>query len=567
MGIFISMYIAMPVVVLFSLLFPKDKRNGFICIGCFLILWLIQALRDVSIGIDLESYIPFFENSPSRGVFDYYNNNFEKGYQLFNSLIAIYLTDNPNVFLAIVSTCTLIPVSVIFYRYSRNVFISFTVYSALILYHFSFSGLRQALAIGIIVISYYFIVDRKPLWFTISVILAMFFHSSAVFFIVAYPLCNWIKMSNKQYLFIAIIAIVCLFFLRPLAESLMLVFFPEGRYAGYLSHEVTMSYNFMILLLVVFLMTFLARGINIERYRILLQNGDSYFMLELALDIKRQTKAKLMVFNTEGYYLFKHNYYSADTGFWNKSLFKIYKRLYNGWFRKLMKNVSYSIYGNELLKADCDIAFNTDKSDVIYTSSELVFDRAKFENKIPTFSYLGNLGLDRHKSLIEIGEMLQFINCNYYLDVYGQSPNNEIRDCLLSSKGIRFQGLVEYEKVKEIIRKSDILFHVENQANKWLVELKYAFSAKIADSIASGKLFILYASDSIACAKYILDSKAGAYVRNKDELIEVLTTVISVKAYRDKILDNAEKVALENHNKDNNSKRMHALVCNVVLNS
>lgn len=300
---------------------------------------------------------------------------------------------------------------------------------------------------------------------------------------------------------------------------------------------------------------------------IMLQNGDSYFMLELALDIKRQTKAKLMVFNTEGYYLFKHNYYSADTGFWDKSLFKIYKRLYNGWFRKLMKNVSYSIYGNELLKADYDIAFNTDKSDVIYTSSELVFDRAKFENKIPTFSYLGNLGLDRHKSLIEIGEMLQFINCNYYLDVYGQSPNNEIRDCLLSSKGIRFQGLVEYEKVKEIIRKSDILFHVENQANKWLVELKYAFSTKIADSIASGKLFILYASDSIACAKYILDSKAGAYVRNKDELIEVLTTVISVKAYRDKILDNAEKVALENHNKDNNSKRMHALVCNVVLNS
>lgn len=270
MGIFISMYIAMPVVVLFSLLFPKDKRNGFICIGCFLIIWLIQALRDVSIGIDLESYIPFFENSPSRGVFDYYNNNFEKGYQLFNSLIALYLTDNPNVFLAIVSACTLIPVSVIFYRYSRNVFISFTVYSALILYHFSFSGLRQALAIGIIAISYYFIVDRKPLWFTISVILAMFFHSSAVFFIVAYPLCNWIKMSNKQYLFIAIIAIVCLFFLRPLAESLMLVFFPEGRYAGYLSHEVTMSYNFMILLLVVFLMTFLARGINIERYRILL---------------------------------------------------------------------------------------------------------------------------------------------------------------------------------------------------------------------------------------------------------------------------------------------------------
>lgn len=56
---------------------------------------------------------------------------------------------------------------------------------------------------GFIIMSYKYLVNRKVLKFVFFVLLlASLFHSSALFFIVAYPVCRLIKFGLKNYLFI-----------------------------------------------------------------------------------------------------------------------------------------------------------------------------------------------------------------------------------------------------------------------------------------------------------------------------------------------------------------------------
>ncbi|WP_173003988.1 EpsG family protein [Lactobacillus helveticus] len=62
--------------------------------------------------------------------------------------------------------------------------------------------LRQVFAMGFIIMSYKYLVNRKVLKFVFFVLLASLFHSSALFFIVAYPVCRLIKFGLKNYLFI-----------------------------------------------------------------------------------------------------------------------------------------------------------------------------------------------------------------------------------------------------------------------------------------------------------------------------------------------------------------------------
>lgn len=46
---------------------------------------------------------------------------------------------------------------------------------------------------------------------------------------------------------------------------------------------------------------------------VLLQSSDSAFMLDIALKVSKKRRIPLMVFNTEGYYFFKHNYFHKGT--------------------------------------------------------------------------------------------------------------------------------------------------------------------------------------------------------------------------------------------------------------
>lgn len=254
MGAFICLFIVLAMTL--SINTSTDSGRKKCCIICGLVLWSLLAFKDISIGIDSAvAYLPFFENT-NVGLSSLFElrfiNNFEPGYQIFNNIIH-FITQDSNIFLMIVATVIVSPIVIFVYRHSKTPTLSFFIYAGLILYHFSFSGLRQALAISICVIALEFLLSEKKYIFFALVLLASTFHSSAIFFGILYFLRN-IRLTRSISILVIFGGVFVVLNLKTVLGSLLDVVFSDGRYDGYLSESVAASYNLMLIYALVFIM-------------------------------------------------------------------------------------------------------------------------------------------------------------------------------------------------------------------------------------------------------------------------------------------------------------------------
>lgn len=294
--------------------------------------------------------------------------------------------------------------------------------------------------------------------------------------------------------------------------------------------------------------------------QLVFQLGDSIFMFNIALDIATSRNIPLIIYNTEGYYFFPRNWHQKSLG--DDLLFKLYRRVYRKRVEAMMQVASHCIHLNDKLKDDYDKAFNV-QSSVIYNSYSVSKSKELlFSTNTPRISYLGNLGLDRDSALIEIGAVLQEINSDYYIDIYGRA-DEIMQQRFKTAPGVNYMGLVSYEEVKDIISQSDILFHVETDRGYYERQLQYAFTTKIADSLASGRCFVVYAPKQLACSQYVIKNNCGWVATNKKELRAAFHSVINDDELRIAIINKALEVAYQNHNLTQNASKFQEILLSI----
>lgn len=298
---------------------------------------------------------------------------------------------------------------------------------------------------------------------------------------------------------------------------------------------------------------------------VLLQAGDNAFLLRLATATAIKYKIPLIIYNTECYY-FKNKNYLKRSGIasifypWFHSQFK--KE-----FARTMRTASCVVYNCELLKYDYDKQFNC-PSYVVYNSSNIITgDKQGIKNDNLVVSYLGNLGVGRHEPLIEIAQVLNRINPNYKLDIYGKIPSDKIREVFSTCTAIDYKGFLPYKDVIAVMNKSDILIHAENFSKFYREDLKYAFSTKIADCLKTGTCFFNYAPEELASTQYLIKNNAACVVTENSKLEEMLRRLISDNEFRGGFIANALQLAEKNHNSEKNGKFMMELITKVVYES
>jgi glycosyltransferase involved in cell wall biosynthesis len=288
---------------------------------------------------------------------------------------------------------------------------------------------------------------------------------------------------------------------------------------------------------------------------ILFQAGDSAFMSDIARKLSIKYKIPLILFNSEDYYL-KDKMSSSP-------LFYIQRFLLKRSFEKLMDQSRFVIYSCDLLKNDFDRIFST-PSEVLLTVSNITPKSFKKKNTIPVISYLGNVGVDRWESIVEVGKALQKINVDYYVDVYTQYLPLEAKNIFNEKNGIRYKGAISYNKVVEVMHSSDLLLHAESfsEFRKW--DLKHAFSTKIADSLSCGTCLFTYGPEEIASVKYLKENSASCVVTDKESLESTLKLIISNESLRSKYIEKALKLAKERHSAEVNSRIFEKIIRDVV---
>lgn len=298
---------------------------------------------------------------------------------------------------------------------------------------------------------------------------------------------------------------------------------------------------------------------------ILFQAGDSAFPYILTLRIARKFNIPYIIYNSENYYFKKYDYFRSK-GF-SKLIYPLYHTYFKSKFKKTIKKASLSIYNSEDLKNDYLNEFNL-PSEYVYTATELETKiYPKKNNNPPVISYLGNLGVGRAEVLIEIANAISKIDKNIYLDIYGSIPNEEIKNKIMTNKSVRFNGFISYNKVIDVMRTSDILIHAENFKPFYKEGLKRAFSTKIADYLASGTCFLLYAPEDLTCTKYLRTNKVAHVISDSSFLYQNLLDVIKDNNFRTKYLNNALNIVNKNHDFKKNAKKFQDLILKVIRNS
>lgn len=221
---------------------PKDS----VIMVFFIFFFALLALRREDVGVDIKQYVRYFKyarNYSFGGYLGSFSN--ERGFYALTKIISIF-TDNARWFLVVMAVITVFPLMHFYSRESEHPMLTIAFFLISPLFAMLFSGLRQSIAIAMVVPAYYLLKRRKLLWFILVVAFASLFHQSAWIFLLLYPV-YYMKWSRKVLL--VILPILVLIYLFNAKIYLALATLWGDEYSVYA--EVSETGAFMLLLLFV----------------------------------------------------------------------------------------------------------------------------------------------------------------------------------------------------------------------------------------------------------------------------------------------------------------------------
>ncbi len=215
---------AIYIVIWLLLLFLSYWRNNnAILWASILVLSIIAGLRADTVGTDTFTYREIFD-----GISSGIRLGIEPGWFLLNKAIS-WVGGGYQFLLWVVSILTLFPVSLVIIKESPNKQFSLFAYYSLYFYLNSFNGMRQFMAISIILLAYTILIKGKYWRFILLVLLASMFHFSALIALVALFI-RKIKITSTRLT----IALALSFIMGMIITNDLLTLF-AGKYAVYLA--------------------------------------------------------------------------------------------------------------------------------------------------------------------------------------------------------------------------------------------------------------------------------------------------------------------------------------------
>lgn len=241
---------------LIKLILPKNKScNIFLIFLASMLLFLISSFRSISFGTDTIGYVNSYILLGYRNLSDLWLNFITNtGKDPFFYLVSkiVNLTGaSYQIWLAAIAGIFSYSIAKLIDKYSEEPYLSFVSLISLGYFYFSLTGLRQTMALSFIVLSYNYLRERKLIAFVTLVIMGSLFHSTAIIFLIAYPISN-IKVGWKQTLGILMLFIGVYFFKNQVREIISYFNIIEV-YQSYNEREVALSFSGFIIQLFIYL--------------------------------------------------------------------------------------------------------------------------------------------------------------------------------------------------------------------------------------------------------------------------------------------------------------------------
>ncbi|MFA6866191.1 MAG: EpsG family protein [Clostridia bacterium] len=196
----------------------------------------IQCMRGMTVGIDLVNYnklmfVPISKMNLVELVAFIKKGYYETGFVIFNKIMSIICFNNWQLYLCSIAIIVNVIIAWFIYKYSDNPLLSYLIYMGIGLYIFSFSALRQIMAIAFTIVAFDRIYRKKYIRFFIWVFIAFLFHKSAIVFGVIFLVRNF-RICKKDLPVFLIIMFIIFLFAKQIASAILSTFMPA--YLGYL---------------------------------------------------------------------------------------------------------------------------------------------------------------------------------------------------------------------------------------------------------------------------------------------------------------------------------------------
>ena len=277
---------------------------------------------------------------------------------------------------------------------------------------------------------------------------------------------------------------------------------------------------------------------------ILFQAGDAGFLFRLTVKTAERYDIPIVLYNTEGYY-FKEKSYLPENALTNL-FYPLLHRNFCREYQALMQRTLLCIYNCDMLMQDYQREF-PQRGMVVMNTSEFADQDLPDREQKHRIVYAGNVGVGRYESIIAVARVAHKLDETLYVYVYASIPDSEIRGKLEACDGIRLMGYVSYEELQKVLLESEFLLSVENFNGFYCEDLKYAFSTKVADSLASGNCLIVYAPKTIAVSQYLDGKQAAVLITDPEDLERALGEVLRDDGLRQEIAAAGRKLAVEHH--------------------
>lgn len=206
---YLLLMIAIP--SLSSVIQPKKsyRRKLLFTAIIFFAAALLAAMRDVSVGADTRQYWNAYSLIGRSNLRDLSSFRYEYGYTLMCWLLN-KVSANPQLLLAVTSFFPIACAAILVIRFSSDAALSAFLFIGMNYYAMYMTALRQAMAVGFVIIALLCWLDKKyPLAVVFSIV-AMQFHQTALLAIVLYPLIlrRYPKHGYTCYVLIAAVAFI-----------------------------------------------------------------------------------------------------------------------------------------------------------------------------------------------------------------------------------------------------------------------------------------------------------------------------------------------------------------------
>lgn len=317
-------YFCLLILLFNTLIFNKNKKM--FVIFSFGMLFVVAALRKYTVGIDLNlhyanSFVKFGSMTWD-SVIEYAKSG--KSYYDFGFIIFMRflysICEDVQFFIIVTSAIICGLIGRYIYIHSKNVFIETFLFFTAFSYFMYMNIIAQGIAVAIVLFSIDYLEKKSFLKFAVLILLANFFHSSAIICLLFIPL-RMIKDSEKninRFVILTIIIGLCMNMIVPFAIKYI---FPQFAFY-FVSKEIVPNSKLQFAHLMIYVLCFFAGLMfikkknneekcmtenNIER-RYCISDSNFFFYMTILSILFRFLAINMYIFSRVGFYFYMFGY-------------------------------------------------------------------------------------------------------------------------------------------------------------------------------------------------------------------------------------------------------------------